>query len=391
MSVAVGTGTVRRAGVAVAFATVAFSLAESAILATGAYADAFESDFALTAGQVGLLASALGIPFALVQVPAGLLGDVWGLRRTFALSMALFGAGFLATAAGESFAMLLAGRALTGLGAGMVVPLASSLARIADPERNMRNQGIVGSGWGIGYVLGLLFVPLLFDEWVAAFAAFGLCALALAPVALALLPDAHADARSALADARSGLRSRRTWTLAAYLWGVGMACVGASSWAIPYLTGERGVGDTGALLMASLVGWGLLPAAIAGGTLARRLSAVTVTTISACGLAVSLVLLAIDAPLPAVAAALFGAGWFTGLPFGVVLGLIATVVEGGGGRAQGPVAGAINGFAFLGSVISPPLVGVVRDGPGSYGAGFAALLIGPAVALAASSRLRGAR
>ena len=371
----------------VTFATVAFTLSESSLLATGAYADPLADDLALSAGEVGLLASALAVPFALIQIPAGVLGDTWGLHRAFALSLSLFGVGFLLSAIGDSFAALMAARATTGLGAGMIVPLSSSLARRVQPEQNLRNQGIVGSGWGLGIVLGLLLLPLVFDGWRTAFAAFGACALALAAVAALRLPRGTTAAGPALAAARDGLRNSRTWLLAIYMWGIGLANVGVAAWAIVYASDARGTSETGALLLASLVGWGLLPASVVGTRAANRFGAAAVVTVSAVGLAAGVLVLTTPAPVTVIALALLAVGWFTGFPFGVVLALIARIVEAPGSQAQGPIAGAINGFAFLGAVVAPPLVGFVYDATDSWSIAFASLLIGPAVALAASRTL----
>lgn len=371
----------------VAFATVAFTFSESSLLATGGFANPIADELSLSAGEVGLLASALAVPFALVQVPAGILGDTWGLHRAFALSLSLFGAGFLLSATGDTFAALMAARAITGLGAGMIVPLASSLARRVQPEQNMRNQGIVGTGWGLGFVLGLLLLPLLFGGWRAAFAAFGACALALAAVAALWLPRGTTAAGAALEAARHGLRNARTWLLAVYMWGIGLANVGVGAWAIVYATDARGASETGALLLASLVGWGLLPASVVGTRAATRFGTAAVVPVSAIGLAAAVVALTMPTPLAVTALALFAVGWFTGFPFGVVLALIARIVEAPGSQAQGPVAGAINGFAFLGAVVAPPLVGFVYDATDSWSVAFASLLIGPTVALAASRTL----
>jgi cyanate permease len=126
---------------------------------------------------------------------------------------------------------------------------------------------------------------------------------------------------------------------------------------------------------------------VVGTRAANRFGAAPVVTGSAIGLAGAVLVLTTPAPLTVTALALLAVGWFTGFPFGVVLALIARIVEAPGSQAQGPIAGAINGFAFLGAVVAPPLVGFVYDATDSWSIAFASLLIGPAVALAASRTL----
>jgi predicted MFS family arabinose efflux permease len=74
------------------------------------------ADLQLSASQLGLLASAYFLTFALMQLPVGLLLDRFGPRRVDALLMLITASGSLLFAYADSFALLWLGRALIGVG-----------------------------------------------------------------------------------------------------------------------------------------------------------------------------------------------------------------------------------------------------------------------------------
>lgn len=73
-------------------------------------------ELGLTAGQLGLLASAYFLAFAFMQLPVGVLLDRYGPRRTECALMLLAAVGAIIFATAHSFAMLWIGRALIGVG-----------------------------------------------------------------------------------------------------------------------------------------------------------------------------------------------------------------------------------------------------------------------------------
>jgi MFS family permease len=105
-----------------------------------------------------LLSSAVAMPLA------GRLGDRYGRKRLLMVSLATFALGSLVCALGQSIEMLIAGRVLQGLGAG-IGPLALALLPEAvGPEKLSRSVGaIVGAG-ALGAVLGLLAAGPLVDH-----------------------------------------------------------------------------------------------------------------------------------------------------------------------------------------------------------------------------------
>lgn len=98
------------------------------------------------------------------------LSDRFGRRMIYVLDVALFAAGSLLVAMAPSFAALLFGRAIQGLGAGGIYPVASAV--IGDtfpPEKRGSALGMVGAVWGIAFLLGPIIggVLLLFGwQWL---------------------------------------------------------------------------------------------------------------------------------------------------------------------------------------------------------------------------------
>ena len=77
----------------------------------------------------GLLAAAYFYPYAIMQLPAGLLSDSWGPRNTITLFFSIAFAGSLILGYAPTVAWAITGRALVGLGVAMLfVPTMKVLA-----------------------------------------------------------------------------------------------------------------------------------------------------------------------------------------------------------------------------------------------------------------------
>lgn len=73
-------------------------------------------EFALSAAQLGFLTSVYFLAFGACQIPLGVLLDRYGPRRVNASLLMVAAAGALLFATGQSYAALVAGRALIGIG-----------------------------------------------------------------------------------------------------------------------------------------------------------------------------------------------------------------------------------------------------------------------------------
>jgi EmrB/QacA subfamily drug resistance transporter len=93
---------------------------------------------------------------ATVTVPLyGKLSDIYGRRPLFLLGIMLFSAGSVISGLAPSMGMLIAGRAIQGLGAGGLIPLAvAAIGDIIPPRRRGKWQGALGAVFATSSVLG---------------------------------------------------------------------------------------------------------------------------------------------------------------------------------------------------------------------------------------------
>jgi EmrB/QacA subfamily drug resistance transporter len=83
------------------------------------------------------------------------LSDRYGRKIIYVISIAVFALGSLLVAMADSYAFLLAGRAVQGFGSSGIFPVASAV--IGDtfpPERRGRALGLIGSVFGIAFIIG---------------------------------------------------------------------------------------------------------------------------------------------------------------------------------------------------------------------------------------------
>lgn len=83
------------------------------------------------------------------------LGDRHGRRPVYLASVALFALGSLIIALAPNFWVIVAGRAVQGMGGGGIIPTASAVIGDAfPPERRGRALGLIGATYGMAFVLG---------------------------------------------------------------------------------------------------------------------------------------------------------------------------------------------------------------------------------------------
>jgi EmrB/QacA subfamily drug resistance transporter len=102
---------------------------------------------------------------ATVTVPLyGKLSDLYGRRRMFVVSILIFLLGSALCGAAQTMGQLVAFRALQGVGAGGLLPLAqAAIADLFSPRERGRYQGYIGSMWATAAVAGPLLGGSLTD------------------------------------------------------------------------------------------------------------------------------------------------------------------------------------------------------------------------------------
>jgi len=145
---------------------------------------------------LGLLGSAYFYPYAIMQLPAGLLSDSWGPRRSITLFFGIAFAGSLLLGLAPSLVWAIIGRTLVGLGVSMLfVPTMKVLAEWFRVREFATMTGILMAMGGLGVLTAA--TPLAWLStwigWRLSFVVVGICTLLLGVLVWAFVRDRPAD------------------------------------------------------------------------------------------------------------------------------------------------------------------------------------------------------
>ena len=100
---------------------------------------------------VYLLTQAISVPIY------GRLADLYGCRKMFFIGTTLFLIGSVLCGFAPSLGWMIGFRALQGLGAGAITPIATTLiANVYGPQERAKAQGYLSSVWGVSAIVGPL-------------------------------------------------------------------------------------------------------------------------------------------------------------------------------------------------------------------------------------------
>ncbi|WP_188726233.1 MFS transporter [Pseudoclavibacter endophyticus] len=108
-----------------------------------------------TSSDIQLIVAGYVLAYGIALVPAGRLGDVWNRRALFLIGLVAFLAASLVCALAVSTHMLIVGRLLQGVAAGILMPQVLGLVQqlFRGPERG-RAFGVFGAAIGVGTAFG---------------------------------------------------------------------------------------------------------------------------------------------------------------------------------------------------------------------------------------------
>ena len=349
-------------------------------VSTSVLADELMRTFDATGTELGVLHSSLFYIYALMQVPAGVLADRVGTRRVAATGTLLMGAGVVAFAASDGYALAFVSRATIGLG-GSVIYIATLryCANWYRPDEFATMTGLTSAMAGIGGILATtpLAVSVAEVGWRTTLAGVGLLGVGAGVAIYAGVRNAPTDAglppiegvsppsgttfRSAAGHARRVLADPMTWVLGVVFFAfVGTTFTVLGIWGVPYLVDryDLTVQQASTYVLVGNVGFLVGPPAI--GRLSDRLGVRT--------------------PIVAAASALFAAGYgllaVLGRPPLLVTGAVffGTTFVGGAGfitftlvknrhpaEASGSATGTVNSLGFVGVAALPVVMGWLLD------------------------------
>jgi len=239
------------------------------------------SEFTLSAGDLGLLTSVYFLTLAIAQIPIGILLDRYGPRRIQSSLLGVVAAGAAIFAAADNFWLLLAGRALIGLGVAAALTAGLKALVIWFPnERVPFLNGLMIMLGALGAVTATLPADALLAEigWRRIFDISAAVSVCCAVMIHFVVPEASA-ASVASGPTTLGLGTvysdRRFWRLAP----LSAACIGTAwalqgLWAVPWLADvealDRATVMRHLFVMAIALSLGALLMGLAADRLRRR-------------------------------------------------------------------------------------------------------------------------
>ncbi|ROQ38199.1 sugar phosphate permease [Frondihabitans sp. PhB188] len=128
-----------------------------------------KADLSLTDTQLGIVVAAFSIPYALLQIFGGRLGEKFGARKALFVIAILWGIATLATGMSVGFWSLFIARLVLGFSESAAFPTATSaMTRWVPADRNGFVQGVVHSASRLGNAAAPLIVAYLivaFGSW----------------------------------------------------------------------------------------------------------------------------------------------------------------------------------------------------------------------------------
>ena len=339
----------------------------------------------LTDARIGLLTSVFMGFYGASGVLSGIGAARWG-GRLLAASCFCFVVGSLVFALSAGFPGFLVGRALQGLGGGMVTTTSTAVMAHSLPrERLGRALGLWGCGFGVGTMVALFVMPVIEEAggYRAVFLTTAGLALAagvavLAQRAVRVLPhhpEGTTSFRGLAASLGAVLTNARVILLGLFNT-AGLALgMGALVWAPSFLQDVHGSAETVSMYLIAGLGVAQILGNPLGIVAAKRWGKFWALFV---GVLLSTVPTVIVGYMPGVvlpSAMVIVAGFFGMYFFPVMLAFVPEVVA----RPDqvGPATGINTLMGFVGSLVAPWVFGLILDAggrsEGAYQAGFAML------------------
>ncbi len=341
--------------------------------------------FHVSGAVVGLLASAYFYPYAIMQLPAGLLSDSLGPRKSVTIFLLIAAAGAVFFGLAPSLSVAIFARVLVGLGVCMVfVPALKILSQWFTRGEFSMMTAILNAMGGVGVLVAAAPLAVLTDVlgWRKTFFAIGMVTLLLAgavwkwvrnrPEEIGLPPIASPGSGSTGVSAalpiplfhgmKKVLKDRHFWAIAIwFFFNCGIFFGIGGLWGGPYLMHVYGLSKTGAGWVLNSVAFGLIVGSPFLSMLSDRVfvSRKKVLVLSSIAIAItmlSLIMFTDRLPHPALYAVFFSIGLFSAAI--VVIAFTATK-ELFPLEIAGTSVGTVNLFPFAGGAAFQPLLGVV--------------------------------
>jgi EmrB/QacA subfamily drug resistance transporter len=149
-------------------------------------------------GDLQWIVDSYSLVLAALILPAGLLGDRYGRKRMLVIALVIFGAASLACAYASSVGELIAARAVLGIGAAAIFPLALSVLPVLfDGADRQRAVAAIGGATMLSFPIGPIVGGYLLDHfWWGSVFLINVPVVVLALIAVTtLLPESRSSRR----------------------------------------------------------------------------------------------------------------------------------------------------------------------------------------------------
>ena len=355
-----------------------------------------QTDLGTGGALLGFLAAAYFYPYALMQIPSGLLSDSWGPRKTITVFFTLAGAASIFLGLVESTGWAILARGLVGLGVAMLfVPTMKVMTHWFPTAQFARMTGILMAVGGMGAYSASRPLAWLSDQigWRGSFVAIGVATLLMAAAIWLLvrnkpedmgLPAVNPPAQDNTGDSpviglvqgmRMVLSSGAFWVLAAwFFFSFGIFFSFGGLWGGPYLMQVYGLDKAeagnilGMLALAMIVGGPFL-SWLSDKVFYSRKKVIVLASVVTLGLTVLLAFFTAALSRPVLYLLCFLMGMFNSA---VVVVAFTSVKELFPVAIAGTSVGLVNLFPFLGGAVAPPILGAILESFGKTGAGYPA-------------------
>ena len=345
-------------------------------VAPSALSNVLITEFGLNYANVGLVMSIYTLPYALMQVPSGLLSDRWGVRRTMLVFLTLSFLGNMAFWEARGYEALLLSQIMMGFGSSVIYINAIKLIEALLPhERLARSLGVLSAASPLGSFIALAGLPYFyskFDDWRPAYLvanAVLLIVLALNAIVVRDPPNLEDGGNASTEGTLETLRSVTGNKVLAPLF-VGYTISGLNwsfwSWMPKFLIDTKGFGYVEAGLLTSVPTMTGVAGCIIVGAVSDRLKRRKLPLAIFAAMNVLMVTSMIIVP-PSAPRSLYTAIWALQgvsmtmwvLPYAMVTEVLPSTLSGAG-------LGVLNFLGYAGSTVMTPVFGALIDNTGSY-------------------------
>lgn len=347
-----------------------------------------EKEFGLSGTQLGLMNSVFYFSYALLQVPAGILGDKIGKKKVLIPGFLLFGAFTAVTGWAKSWSTLLFARVVTGAGEGTYYGPQYGISSEQIPKKyRSLGSAIINSGMAFGIALGLMASSwLVYDQGYSWRTPFFVMSIPTLLTGLAIWLFVKEKKRQPV-EAGGVAKPKSKFTdlfknrnlLLVYLM-VFCSLFGffvILTWLPYYLQSERGIAGSETGFITSLVAWISIPGALLFSSLSDRLGKRKPLILVLVPVAILSMLSIIWMPnMTGVIVALCVYGLVGKLALDPVL--VALVADSVDENNYSSAFGLFNFIGMSSSILAPVIAGAARDMTGSLASSFyvsAALLV----------------